>query len=67
MKYTTVYLVKDKFDSPNQYSETDIIQMGDFFLYNIYVEFGGHVYQQLLLLHWVPIGTIGDRFVIIFI
>ena len=32
--------------SQNEYSETDIIWMVEFLIDNMYVEFGGHVYQQ---------------------
>ena len=42
------------FISQNEYSETDIIRMVEFLIDNIYVEFGGHVYQQIV---GVPIGT----------
>ena len=46
VKYNTAFLVKDEIDSPNKYSETDIIRMVEFFIENIYVEFGGHVDQH---------------------
>ena len=36
--------VKDESDSPNKYS--DIIRMVELLIDNIYVQFGGHVYQQ---------------------
>ena len=35
--------VNDSKAIPNTYSETDIIRMVEFLIYNIYVEFGGHV------------------------
>ena len=35
-------------------SKTDIIQMVEFLIDNIYVEFGGHVYQQVV---GIPMGT----------
>ena len=46
--------------SPNKYSETDIIRRVGFLIDNIYVKFGGHVYQQtvgiamwvLIVPHW---------------
>ena len=38
----------------NKYSETDIIRMVEFSIDNIYVEFGGHVYQQTV---GIPMGT----------
>ena len=46
--------VKDESDSPNKYSETDIIQMVEFLNDNIYVEFGVHVYQQSV---GIPMGN----------
>ena len=42
----TEYIVIDESDSPNKYSETDFNQMVEFLIDNIYVEFGGDVYQQ---------------------
>ena len=39
---------------PKKYSETDIIQMVDFLIHNINVEFGGHVYQQTV---GIPMDT----------
>ena len=52
--YNTAYFVKDEIDSPNTYSETDIIRMVEFLIDNIYVEFGGPVYQQTV---GIPMGT----------
>ena len=34
--------------------QTDIIRMVEFLIDNIYVEFGGHVYQQTV---GIPMGT----------
>ena len=53
-KYNTAYFVKDEIDSPNKYSETDIIRLVEFLIDNIYVEFGGHVYLQTVD---IPMGT----------
>ena len=39
VKYNTAYLLK--MNSPNTYSETDIIRMVELFIDNIYVEFCG--------------------------
>ena len=57
--YDTAYFVKDEIDSPNKYSETDIIRIVELLIDNIYVELGGHVYQQtvgipmvLIVPHW---------------
>ena len=42
-------------ESPNTFLETDIIRMVEIcFIDNIYVEFGGHVYQQTV---GIPMGT----------
>ena len=54
VKYNTAYFVKDEIDSPNKYSETDIIRMVAFLIANIYVEFGAHVYQQTV---GIPMST----------
>ena len=57
--YDTAYFVKDEIDSPNKYSETDIIRIVELLIDKIHVEFGGHVYQQtvgipmvLIVPHW---------------
>ena len=52
--YNTAYIVKDESDSPSKYSDTDIIRMVKYFIDNIYVECGGHVYQQTV---GIPMGT----------
>ena len=44
--YNTEYLVGDEIDSPNKYSETDIVRVVGFLIDNIYVEFGGHVCRR---------------------
>ena len=44
----------NEIDSPNKYSDTGIIRMVEFVIYDIYVEFGGHVYQQTV---GIPMGT----------
>ena len=41
------------YTSQNEYSETDIIRMVEFVIDNIYVEFGGHVYQLTV---GIPMG-----------
>ena len=45
--------VKDESDSPNKYSDNDI-PMVEFLIENIYVEYGGRVYQQTV---GIPMGT----------
>ena len=52
VKYNTAYLLE--MNSPNKYSETDIIRMVELFIDNIYVEFCGHVYKQTV---GIPSGT----------
>ncbi|KAK3093303.1 hypothetical protein FSP39_013879 [Pinctada imbricata] len=46
--------VDEKSDSENKYTETDIIQMLNFLIDNIFVVFGGKVFQQIV---GIPMGT----------
>ena len=46
------YFGKNHFDSTKMFSETDIINMLEFLIYNIFVIFGGCVFQ-----HIVAMGT----------
>ena len=55
-KVNTAHFVKDESDSPYTYSVTDIIRMVEFWIDNIYVEFGGHVYEQTV---GIPMGRQG--------
>ena len=48
------YFVKDHSDSNKKISETNIIKMLDFFIHNIFVTFGGRVFQQTV---GIPMGT----------
>ena len=48
------YFVKDHSDSNKKFSETDIIKMFDFLIDNIFVTFGGRVFQQTV---GIPMGT----------
>jgi hypothetical protein len=51
------YFVKKKkkhFDSTKEFSETDIINMLEFFIDNIFLIFGGRVFQQTV---GIPMGT----------
>ena len=50
VKYNTAYLVKDETDSPNKYSETDIIRMVELLLCGIWWS----IYQQNVD---IPMGT----------
>ena len=48
------YFVRHHSDSTKMFSETDIINMLDFLLDNIFVFFGGRVFQQIV---GIPMGT----------
>ncbi|KAK3109031.1 hypothetical protein FSP39_021508 [Pinctada imbricata] len=54
VNYDKTYFVKEKSDSENKYTETDIIQMLNFLIGNIFVVFGGKVFQQIV---GIPMGT----------
>ncbi|KAK3083912.1 hypothetical protein FSP39_005205 [Pinctada imbricata] len=53
VNYDKTYFVKEKSDSENKYTETDI-QMLNFLIDNIFVVFGGKVFQQIV---GIPMGT----------
>jgi hypothetical protein len=48
------YFVKHHSDSTKQFSETDIFNMLEFLIDNIFVMFGGRVFQQTA---GIPMGT----------
>ena len=48
------YFVKNYSDSTKKFSETDIINMLEFLIDNIFVIFGGRVFQQTV---GIPMGT----------
>ena len=48
------YFVKKHSDSKNKYIEDDIIYMLEFLVNNIFVVFGGKVFQQIV---GIPMGT----------
>ena len=48
------YFVKEYSDSKFKYTENDIISMVNFLIDNIYVEFGGVIFQQTI---GIPMGT----------
>ena len=48
------YFVKEHSDSKNKYTEDDIINMQEFLVDNIFVVFGGKVFQQIV---GIPMGT----------
>ncbi|KAK3095093.1 hypothetical protein FSP39_010192 [Pinctada imbricata] len=54
VNYDKTYFVKEKSDSENKYTETDIIQMLNFLIDNIFLVFGGKVFQQIV---GIPMGT----------
>ena len=50
----TAYFVKEHTDAKNIYTEDDIISMLNFLIDNIFVEFGGIIFQQII---GIPMGT----------
>jgi hypothetical protein len=49
---TNIILVRKKpFDSPQKFSETDVVNMLDFLIDSIFVLFGGCVFQQSIGIH----------------
>ncbi|KAK3087812.1 hypothetical protein FSP39_010974 [Pinctada imbricata] len=54
VNFDKTYFVKEKSDSENKYTEIDILQMLNFLIDNIFVVFGGKVFQQIV---GIPMGT----------
>ena len=54
INHMSSYFVKNHSDASHKYSEEDIIDMLNFLIDNIYVEFGGQVFQQVV---GIPMGT----------
>ena len=54
MGHEEAHFVKEHPDSKNMYSEDDIIKMLEFLVDNIFVDFAGHVFQQIV---GIPMGT----------
>ena len=52
--YTDTYFVPDHSDTPQKYSETDVIKMLDYLIDNIFVELGGWIFKKTI---GIPIGT----------
>ena len=50
----SLVFVKEHSDSKNKYTEDDIIYMLEFLVDNIFLVFGGKVFQQIV---GIPIGT----------
>ena len=48
------YFVRDHSDAPQKYSDADVIKMLEYLIGNIFVEFGGRIFQQTI---GIPIGT----------
>ena len=48
------YFVKEHTESKNKFTDAEIVQMLDFLIDNIFVEFGGRIFQQTV---GIPMGT----------
>ena len=48
------YFVRDHSDAPQKYSDADVIKMLEYLTDNIFVEFGGRIFQQTI---GIPMGT----------
>ena len=48
------YFVKNHSDAKHKYDENDVVKMLEFLIDNIYVEFGGQIFQQVV---GIPMGT----------
>ena len=52
--YKDTYFVRDHSDVPQKYSDADVIKMLEYLIDNIFVEFGGRIFQQTIS---TPMGT----------
>ena len=52
--YKDTYFVWDHSDAPQKYSDADVIKMLEYLIDNIFVEFGGRIFQQTI---GIPMGT----------
>ena len=52
--YKDSYVVRDHSDAPQKYSDADVIKMLEYLIDNIFVEFGGRIFQQTID---IPMGT----------
>ena len=52
--YKDTYFVRDQSDAPQKYSDADVIKMLEYLIDNIFVEFGGRIFQQTI---GIPMGT----------
>ena len=48
------YFVRDHSNVPQKYSDTDVIKTLEYLIDNIFVDFGGHIFQQTIS---IPMGT----------
>ena len=46
--YKDTYFVRDHSDAPQKYSDADVIKMLEYLIDNIFVEFGGRIFQQTI-------------------
>ena len=51
--YKDTYFVRDHSDGPQKYSDADVIKMLEYIIDNIFVEFGGRIFQQTI---GIPMG-----------
>ena len=54
VNYNTSYFVKIYTEARQKYTEVEVINMVHFIVDNIFVEFGGYIYQQIV---GIPMGT----------
>ena len=52
--YKDTYFVRDHSDAPQKYSDANVIKMLEYLIDNIFVEFGGRIFQQTI---GKPMGT----------
>ena len=57
--YKDTYFVRDHSDTPQKYSDADVIKMLEYLIDNIFVEFGGRIFQQTI---GIPMGTNVHRY-----
>ena len=54
VNYLHTYFVQNHSEAKNKYTEDDVVRMLEFLIDNIYVEYGGLVFQQVI---GIPMGT----------
>ena len=54
ISYKDTYFVRDHSDAPQKYSDADVKKMLEYLIDNIFVEFGGRIFQQTI---GIPMGT----------